>query len=167
MEKIPITHYNGHIFEALVYDPERKILIYKENEIPWKLTKKSSFSKKINDNKDYIDNAAIIPDEKGVKRKIFKEKLEKVLTRKADSQTTQRGAIISSTRSGQAIPATQPEREVGDLLSRQLLAFYEQKDKEEKELIEKYLKSQSIAGSEILRVKGNTLLICTHNIKDR
>jgi hypothetical protein len=139
MEKIPKTRYNGHIFNNLVYDTELKMLIYKENEIPWKVTKISSFSKKINDNKAYVYNSVIIPDEKGIKRKIFKEKLDKMLTYKTESESN--------------------EQTPTDDIHQQLIAFYEQKDKEEKELIEKYLKSTKSQASEIIKVKGNTWLI--------
>jgi hypothetical protein len=79
MTRIPIIRYNNHNFENLVYDITLQVLFYKNREIPWRVTKITSFSKKKEESKSYVYQSVVIRDVGGVKRKIFRDKLEKNL----------------------------------------------------------------------------------------
>jgi hypothetical protein len=136
MPRVPITQYNGHTFENLSYDTDLKLIYYKDRETPWKITTITTTSRKTNEKKSYIYESVVIPDDQRIKRKIIKDKLEKIL-----SLTT------LNTKINETI--------VDNDINKQLAAFYEQKEKEENELIEQYFKTHSLDGCQLIKLNGN------------
>jgi IMP dehydrogenase/GMP reductase len=143
--RVPITHYNGHTFKNLSYDTDLKLIYYKERETPWSITTITTNSKRTNEKKSYIYESVVIPDAQNIKRKIVKNKLEKIITltsrKKIESDEPKTDAIIDND------------------INKQLAAFREQKEKEENELIENYFKTHSTDGGQLIKLNGNSWFI--------
>jgi hypothetical protein len=131
MARTAITRYNGHTFENLEYDTDLKLIFYKDRETPWKTTTITTTSKRNNEKKSYVYESVVIPDTQHVKRKIIKDKLEKILTLNVSK-------IIDDND-----------------INKQLAAFREQKEKEENELIENYFKTHSLEEGQLININGN------------
>jgi hypothetical protein len=137
--RVPITQYNGHTFENLMYDTDLKLIYYKNRETPWKNTTITTTSKKTNEKKSYIYESVVIPDNQRIKRKIIRDKLEKILALKNGS--------------------VEPKIIADNDINKQLAALREQKVKEENELIENYFKTHSTDGGQLIKLNGNNWFI--------
>jgi hypothetical protein len=129
--KVPVTHYNGHTFENLMYDTDLKLIYYKDRETPWKTTTITTTSRRTNEKKSYIYESVVIPDTQKVKRKIIRDKLENILV------------------------LTGREKIADNDINKQLAEIREQKEKEENELIENYFKTHSLEEGQLININGN------------
>jgi hypothetical protein len=83
MSTTMINKYENHIFEDLIYEPKRDVLIHKQIEIPWKMifimgSKRRNRRKKSNW-KPYTYQAVYVIDVEDVECEIRKYKLDKML----------------------------------------------------------------------------------------
>jgi hypothetical protein len=86
----------------------------------------------------------VIPDTQKVKRKIIRDKLEKVLA-------------LMETQREQASLAR--EKIADNDINKQLAEIREQKEKEENELIENYFKTHSVDEGQLINLNGNKWFI--------
>jgi hypothetical protein len=109
-----------------------KLIYYKDRETPWKITTITTTSKRNNnEKKSYVYESVVIPDTDHIKRKIIKDKLEKILALTVDPK------VIADNE-----------------INKQLAAIREQKEKEENELIDNYFKTHSIDDGQLINING-------------
>jgi hypothetical protein len=142
-----------------------KLIYYKERETPWSITTITTNSKRTNEKKSYIYESVVIPDAQNIKRKIVKNKLEKILT-----LTTRKKIISDESKATKADTGCADEAclrckqnshgiVIDNDINKQLAAFREQKEKEENELIENYFKTHSTDGGQLIKLNGNSWFI--------